>query len=96
VNDIPHRHLRRLLKGAVIHHLGAGRAVLLKLHGRFTTGVGRVLKTREYDAAYGQEALLTRVIAVICSRTLLFLGCSLSIDRLLSAIRSFVGNEGHD
>ena len=72
MNDIPHRHLRRLLKGAVIHHLGAGRAELLKLHGRVTTGVGRVLTTREYDAAYGHEALLTRVRSDLLTNVAVF------------------------
>ena len=74
--------------------LGVNRRLLVKIHGRAMTGVGRVLTSKEYDAAYGEH--LPAVVESFCSRPLLFLGCGLSVDRLLSQIRRFVEARGHD
>lgn len=74
--------------------LGVNRRLLIKVHGRAMTGVGRVLTANEYDAAYGEH--LPAVVEAFCSRPLLFLGCGLSVDRLLSEIRRFVETKGHD
>jgi len=75
--------------------IGANQPVLVKLHGKATSGRGRALTSREYDAAYTPEAPLRRSVECMCGRTLLFLGCSLSIDRLVSEIAAFVEAQGH-
>lgn len=74
--------------------LGANRRLLVKVHGRAMSGVGRVLTAAEYDAAYGEH--LPAVVEAFCSRPLLFLGCGLSVDRLLAEIGRFVEAKGHD
>lgn len=74
--------------------LSAGRRVLVKLHGTATSGRGRILTAREYEAAYGGETI-SHVVRALCTRTLLFIGCRLTVDRLLTAIRAFVSAEGH-
>ena len=75
-------------------YLGANQRVLVKIHGRAMTGIGRVLTKTEYDAAYGDK--MPHIVQTICSRTLLFLGCSLSVDRLLLEIKRYVETNGHD
>ena len=75
-------------------YLGTNQRILVKIHGRAMSGIGRVLTKTEYDAAYGNNMPL--IVQTICSRTLLFLGCSLSVDRLLLEIRRYVETNGHD
>lgn len=77
-------------------HMAAGRRVLIQLHGQASTPRGRVLTAAEYDAAYADPAVLPNAIRALCSRTMLFLGCSLSVDRVMTAIRQHVEMEGHD
>lgn len=77
-------------------YLGAGQRILVKMHGKGTSGVGRILTASEYQAKYEQDGVIGRVIRTICSRTLLFIGCSLTVDRVLLALKSFVDAEGHD
>ena len=74
--------------------LGANQRVLVKIHGRALSGKGRVLTKTEYDAAYGNN--MPHIVQTICSRTLLFLGCSLTVDRLLLEVKRFVETNGHD
>lgn len=68
--------------------LATGKSVLTKLHGSATSAFNRVLTKREYDQAYADPQTLQRVIKTLNSRTLLFMGCSLSVDRLLSCMRA--------
>lgn len=77
-------------------YLASGRRVLVLLHGQASTPRGRVLTAREYDGAYGDAAVLPNAIRALCSRTMLFLGCSLSVDRVMTALRQHVDAEGHD
>ncbi|MEQ9208435.1 MAG: SIR2 family protein, partial [Pseudomonadales bacterium] len=76
--------------------LASGQTVQIRLHGTSRTGQGRVLTSTEYVAHYGEGQSLKKVIRAICARTLLFLGCSLCVDRTLSVIRDYVAEEGHD
>ncbi len=76
--------------------LGAGRRVLLSLHGRATSAKGRILTAKEYEAHYGLGDGLQRAVEAICSSTLLFMGCSLTVDRTLLAMRKLVDAKGHD
>lgn len=60
---------------------------LLRLHGEADTAIDRVLTKSEYDTVYGQEGAYRHIIgAVVNSTSLLFLGCSLTIDRTLSTL----------
>lgn len=76
--------------------LGAGRRVLLSLHGRATSAKGRILTAKEYEQHYGTGDGLQNAIEAICGSTLLFMGCSLTVDRTLLAMRKLVEAKGHD
>lgn len=61
---------------------------LLRLHGEAETDNGRVLTAAEYDATYTQERTLAEVIgAISVTRSFLFLGCSLTEDRTVEALK---------
>jgi hypothetical protein len=74
--------------------LATGRPFLTKLHGSATSAFNRVLTKQEYDLAYADPQTLQRVVKTLCSRTMLFVGCSLSVDRLLSCMRDYNKAEG--
>lgn len=76
--------------------LAEGRRILLKLHGTSTSPRGRILTAAEYQKHYGDGEELQRAIEAICSKTLLFVGCSLTVDRTLTAMKAFVQANGHD
>jgi hypothetical protein len=76
--------------------LGEGRKILLKLHGTSTTARGRILTAAEYEHHYGNGDGLQRAVDAICTRTLLFVGCSLTVDRTLTAMKANVAANGHD
>lgn len=77
-------------------YLASGQKILLKVHGTARSASSRVLTAKEYDAAYTGANPLPRAIRAICTKTLLFMGCSLSVDRLLNALSEYVTSEGHD
>lgn len=67
--------------------LGAEPHCLLRVHGEADTPLGRVLTKNEYDEAYGEASTPREILrAIIGSRSLLFLGCSLFSDRTFSAL----------
>lgn len=76
--------------------LANGKRILLKLHGTSTSPRGRILTAAEYQKQYGDGEELQRAIEAICSKTLLFVGCSLTVDRTLTAMKVFVQANGHD
>lgn len=76
--------------------LADGKRILLKLHGTSTSPRGRILTAAEYQKHYGDGEELQRAIEAICSKTLLFVGCSLTVDRTLAAMKAFVQANGHD
>lgn len=76
--------------------LAAGRRVLLSLHGRATSARGRILTAKEYEQHYGTGDGLQNAIGAICNSTLLFLGCSLTVDRTMHAMKKLVETRGHD
>ena len=76
--------------------LAEGKRILLKLHGTSTTPRGRILTAAEYQKHYGDGNELQKAIEAICSKTLLFVGCSLTVDRTLTAMKAFVNANGHD
>jgi hypothetical protein len=76
--------------------LATGRPFLTQLHGSARFSADRVLTKSEYDHAYADPKTIQRVVKALCSRTLLFMGCSLSVDRLLTCVKAHVAAEGHD
>jgi hypothetical protein len=50
----------------------------------------------EYDQHYDNENGLETVIEAISNRTLLFLGCSLTVDRTLQCLARIVARKGHE
>ncbi len=65
---------------------GANEPILVKLHGKATTARSRVLTRQEYESTYTSETVIRDAIECICGRTLLFIGCSLTADRLLNEL----------
>lgn len=67
---------------------------LLRLHGEADSDEGRVLTKAEYEAQYehGQYTELLKVL--IGNASLLFLGCSLSVDRTVLALRDAKSSGG--
>lgn len=64
-----------------------GRSTLLKLHGDCRSDDGRVLGVAEYDLAYANGAPCREALALIYrTRPLLWLGCSLTIDRTVKLV----------
>lgn len=60
---------------------------LLRLHGEADTSDGRVLTLEEYEASYGVGGIYQEILgATINATSLLFLGCSLGIDRTINAL----------
>lgn len=60
---------------------------LLRLHGEADTAIGRILTQAEYEANYGDEGSYRELLrATINTTSLLFMGCSLSVDRTISAL----------
>lgn len=76
--------------------LGSNSKVLVKLHGKATSGRGRVLTFSEYQTHYGTTPSLTLVIEAICSKTLLFMGCSLGVDRTIHAMAAHLETKGRE
>lgn len=62
-------------------------SVLLKLHGDCYRPETRVLRTAEYEAAYGHHGTLRgELVKIYESKSLLCLGCSLAEDRTMALI----------
>ncbi|ANF56480.1 SIR2 family protein [Halotalea alkalilenta] len=76
--------------------LAEGKRILLKLHGTSTSARSRILTASEYDRHYSEGNELQRAVEAICTKTLLFIGCSLTVDRTLSAMKALVQAKGHD
>ncbi len=68
--------------------------LLLKLHGKANSARKRVLTETEYDEHYSDSDILKKSIEVITSNTLLFLGCSLSVDRTIKTMIEIAEEKG--
>ncbi|SHF31479.1 Type I restriction modification DNA specificity domain-containing protein [Loktanella atrilutea] len=65
---------------------------LLRLHGEADTAIGRVLTREEYEANYGVEGSYREILrATINATSLLFLGCSLNVDRTIASLAELKG-----
>lgn len=76
--------------------LGENRRVLVKLHGKANSSRNRILTKEEYDNHYQDDQALESVIEAISNRTLLFLGCSLTVDRTIQCLSRIVARKGHE
>ncbi len=73
----------------------SGSNVLFKVHGSATSRVGRVLTTDEYNGAYGNQKTVPGTLNyLISNRSLLFLGCSLTTDRTITALQEIKAMNG--
>ncbi|WP_158266364.1 SIR2 family NAD-dependent protein deacylase [Allosphingosinicella deserti] len=65
---------------------------LLRLHGEAEATHGRVLTTAEYNETYTEKRTLAELIGTIAAgRSFLFLGCSLTEDRTVRALKELNG-----
>lgn len=70
--------------------------LLLKLHGKAESQNGRILTKTEYDQHYSGAITLSKTIGLLADRfSLLFMGCGLTVDRTLIALKEHVDIEGH-
>lgn len=76
--------------------IGEGERVLVKLHGKANKLKSRVLTKSEYEACYKEDGELEAVIESLSTRTLLFLGCSLTVDRTLTCLKNIVERKGQE
>lgn len=61
---------------------------LLRLHGEADSANGRVLTGSEYLASYGEGGNYREIFRLLIANTsLLFLGCSLTVDRTIQVLR---------
>jgi predicted ATPase len=77
-------------------HLQREESVLLKLHGDYETSSGRVLTLKDYQQCYGNAAgcavdanlpIPSLLMAILATRSLLFVGCSLAADRTVPLLQ---------
>lgn len=74
--------------------IGEEKNVLVKLHGKAISGRNRVLTFNEYEEHYANTDTLNKCIRAISRKTLLFLGCSLGVDRTLLSLKELFAEEG--
>lgn len=74
--------------------LGGNKKVLVKLHGKASSSHNRVFTKSEYDSHYSNSEELRNVIKALTTKSLLFLGCSLTVDRTIQAIKDIVQEQG--
>lgn len=75
--------------------MAAGSRMLLKLHGECDQAEDRVLLKNEYDLAYADGAAVEIFFnRVLFGKSLLFIGCSLTVDRTIKAMMNVVHKYG--
>lgn len=81
---------------ALPRYLADGKSILLKLHGLANNSNRRVLTKNEYDQHYKNSKELVNVIEALSQNSLLFLGCSLTVDRTIKCLNELVKRKGHE
>jgi hypothetical protein len=78
----------------IVDALHGNRRVLIKLHGDWQDRVGRTFAESDYAANYGQsqperkrELLASAARLIFSSRSVLFIGASLSLDRTVEVLK---------
>lgn len=74
--------------------LGENKKVLVKLHGKANSSRKRVLTKSEYEKHYQDDQGLELVIEAISTRSLLFVGCGLTVDRTINCLGKIVARKG--
>jgi hypothetical protein len=81
----------------VLRQMAGGSRLLIKLHGDCRQVAERVLLKTEYDAAYADVGVVKNFFnKVMFGQSLLFLGCSLSVDRTINSMQEVVKQYGPD
>ncbi len=88
--DRPFQHVLYGTQLTRFRQIGGGAVQsLLKLHGDRRTSEGRILLSREYEAAYAPGSDVREELSLLCrSHSLLFLGCSLGPDRTVALVEA--------
>jgi len=83
------KHGRSLAE--VVRLMANGSRMLLKLHGECDQVVDRVLVKSEYEMAYADGAVTSEFFnRILFAKSLLFLGCSLCMDRTIARMAKLV------
>jgi SIR2-like domain len=77
-------------------YLGENKKILVKLHGEANSSRDRVFIQSEYERHYDADAAhsLNDVIEALTNKSLLFLGCSLAVDRTISTMTNIIEQKG--
>jgi len=98
--DASESHFTQTLLGVdakeLPRYLGRGDKVLVKLHGNANSNRNRVLTYSEYEKHYGNPPCLQNTFEAISTKTLLFLGCSLVVDRTIQTLTHLVEEKGYE
>ena len=79
----------------VLRLISMGNKLLVKLHGSCDLVAERVLLKDEYDSAYGDGNEVKKFFnRILFGQSLLFVGCSLSVDRTIQAMIDVVEEHG--
>ena len=82
--------------GELRRQLVCEEKILLKLHGNADAEKGRILTRTEYERHYLEANTLSNTMGLLADRfSLLFMGCSLTVDRTLIALKEHVDKVGH-
>ncbi len=73
--------------------LAENKKILLRLHGRILTAKKRILTKADYDRHYDQNNSIEDCLGALFSSTVLFLGCSLSVDRTLTCLEKITKSQ---
>jgi hypothetical protein len=76
--------------------LGEEKNILLKLHGKANSSRNRILTLSDYNEHYQDKEQLKKCIKALSTRTLLFIGCSLGVDRTVQTLIDIVAESGVD
>ncbi len=76
-------------------HIVDGSRYLVKLHGTCNQVMDRVLTFSEYESSYSEDDSLYKFFKrAMISKSILFIGCSLSSDRTIQTMMQIVKEEG--
>lgn len=77
-------------------HIREGKRVLLKLHGTYHSKRQRILTTSDYNKHYDENNDFKECIEALFNQSMVFLGCSLSVDRVISELTKIVLSKDQD
>jgi hypothetical protein len=81
----------------VVRQIASGTRLLVKIHGHCSRIASRVLLRAEYDRTYCAAGTVTQFFSrALFGKSMLFLGCGLSIDRTIRSMANVVATHGAD